>query len=158
MTEQIKPKQCGEKAWYIPNQKGFVPENGGEYFSVLYENNKFYASRNLHNCHTYDYAFINSGNCFETEKEAIDAFVKPVDPTPLTWDELLEMEAEGGYPYTIGRVCKFDRSMDGYVYEIGFTTERADEIRLSGKILFAANKYWRSKESLEAWIEQQKGE
>ena len=23
MTEQIKPKQCGEKAWYIPNQNSF---------------------------------------------------------------------------------------------------------------------------------------
>ena len=32
MTQQIKPKQCGENTWYIPNQKGFVPKIGGHYY------------------------------------------------------------------------------------------------------------------------------
>ena len=146
MTEQIKPKQCGEKAWYIPNQKGFVPENGGEYFSVLYENNKFYASRNLHNCHTYDYAFINSGNCFETEKEAIDAFVKPVDPTPVNWDELCQ-------------IAKYDKQSQIFSIYDTFAGYNAGTVLGRGRLAFeAGQKYWRSRESAAAWIDQQRWE
>ena len=77
-----------------------------------------------------------------------NAFVSPVDPTPLTWDELLEMETAGRYLYALGRVSRFNHDMGSYVYEPRFTMERADDIRYGGRILFAANKYWRSKESL----------
>ena len=155
MTQNIKPKQCGENRWYIPNQKGFAPKIGVTYWAcgaVGYPLSVYFSGD------TFDYLCINSGNCFETKQEAIDAFVKPVDPTPLTWDELLEMEAAGGYPYTLGKVSKFNHYTGSYVVEMCFTTKRADDIRRSGRILFAANKYWRSKESLEAWIEKQKGE
>ena len=154
MTDKIKPNQCGIDAWYIPNQNGLVPETNGEFWFCTYSGKVYQTNYR----DAYYYALIEVGNCFETKKEALDAFVKPVDPTPLTWDELCEMEAAGGYPYTLGRVSKFNHSMGSYVYEMCVNTERADEIRLGGKILFAANKYWRSKESLEAWIEKQKGE
>ncbi len=154
MTQQIKPKQCGENNWYIPNQKGFVPKVGGGYF--LHNGNG--VSHGTHSGSWLDYALIDSGNCFETGQEALDAFVKPVDPTPLTWDELCEIGDEGGYPYTLGHVSGFNNDTGEYVGEMCFTEERADDIRSRGRILFEAHKWWRSLESIKAWIDKQKGE
>ena len=154
MTRDIKPKQCGEHTWYIPNQNGFVPKLWAWYW-FCGSNGEAYKTQNYN---AYDYAMIEDGNCFETVQEALDAFVKPVDPTPITWDELCEMEAAGGYPYCISPIRTFSEDTLGYVFDVGFASERADVIRKQGRILFEANKWWRSKESLQAWIEQQKGE
>ena len=147
MTQQIKPKQCGETAWYIPNQKGFVPEIGSGYF-IADGLNK--VTMIIHYGDCFDYAAINEGNCFETYQEAIDAFVKPVDPTPLTWDELIKLD-----PMTDVSFLGFSRGQLGEWIDL--TDEvRAFNVTRKGRLNFEVNKYWRSKESLEAWIEQQK--
>jgi hypothetical protein len=148
MTEKIKPKQCGENTWYIPNQKGFVPKIG-ESFNYC---ESFGVFGTYHKGCAIDFGLIDAKNCFETYQEAFDAFVKPVDPTPLTWDELCEIhnskdkriffaDLRGGYQIPL--------------IEWIFT----DEVFEQGEILFKCRRrYWRSRESLEAWIEKQKGE
>ncbi len=151
MTQHIKPKQCGENAWYIPNQKGFVPEIG-EHYWVIDEDLKCRQLR--HGGNFCDYALIDAKNCFETEQEARDAFVKPVDPTPVNWDELIEIEASGGYTYTLSHVSIFDHDAGGYVSEAGSTTEFAGYIMARGRLLFETRKYWRSEESMQAWIDK----
>ena len=149
MTQQIKAKQCGENAWYIPNQKGFVPKIHEAFWYCRAE----YAivGRTLNFYVATDYALINEGNCFETEQEALDAFVKPADPTPLTWDEL----------------CEIHNSEDKRIFFLHSRGHRnpfiewifTQEVFENGELFFnSERKYWRSKESLEAWIEQQKGE
>jgi hypothetical protein len=149
MKENIKPKKCGENAWYIPNQKGFVPKIRSFYWVI----DSDLCPRRLRHTGTFcDYALIYEKNCFETEQEAIDAFVKPVDPTPLTWDEL----------------CEIHNSKDKRIF---FTQRRTgcrnpwvewiftEEVFENGEVFFnSERKYWRSRESLEAWIEKQKGE
>jgi hypothetical protein len=145
MTQQIKPKQCGENAWYIPNQTGFVPsKNGGFWFCSQTGR----VVQSAHHCYTTDYAYINSGNCFETEQEALDAFVKPVDPTPLTWDELCEIADIDGSIY--------------YARPILGCTEACEtdavEVKEAGQIHFqACCNLWRSEQALFAWFEKQKG-
>ena len=149
MTEQIKPKQCGKTAWYIPNQKGFVPEMDGEYYYCR-ENIDYAGLGRLR--FTSDYAMIEAGNCFETEQEALDAFVKPADTTPLTWDELCEIHNSKD-----NRVFCLNRFYGDRNFCINVIS--TDEIFGFGEILFNSDrKYWLSKESLEVWIEQQKGE
>ena len=148
MTEQIKPKQCSENTWYIPNKKGFVPEIGGVYWYCS-EDGKAYSTVRAS---TYDFAMIEVGNCFETKQEALDAFVmpKPVDPTPLTWDELCEIASEDAnfFVHHISRVLAI----------LTYEETKAAWLKQLGKLYFdASGKYWRSKESLEAWIKQQIG-
>ena len=151
MTEQIKPKQCGENAWYIPNQKGFVPKFEGIYWYCASHGGAWKAT----NCSAFDYALVEVGNCFETEQEALDAFVKPADPTPLTWDELCEIaKANDCFHVYMLRLTKWS---DG-AYSNSASVIVVDTVHKYGRLDFEVNKYWRSKESIEAWIDQQKGE
>ena len=151
MTEQIKPKQCGENAWYIPNQKGFVPIVGQIYCALT----SYGAASFVHTDSLYDYAAIDAGNCFETEQEALDAFVKPADPTPLTWDELCEIAKDNDCFHVY--MLRLTKWSDG-AYSNSASVIVVDTVHKYGRLDFEVNKYWRSKESLEAWIEQQKGE
>lgn len=84
MTEQIKPKQCGKTAWYIPNQKGFVPNIREQYWVI----DSDLDPRQLRHTGSFcDYSLIDAKNCFETEQEAIDAarlYSIAFAPTPLT--------------------------------------------------------------------------
>ena len=154
MTEQIKPKQCGENAWYIPNQKGFVPN---QTYWFCREDGTAY--RTIHFT-VYDYAMVDAGNCFETEQEARDAFVKPADPTPITWDELCKIS--DGYDKAIA-FKEFENIRPiWYIdtrFPTGLSTIYPPSIVKRGRLTFEADvKYWRSKESFEAWIEKKKGE
>jgi hypothetical protein len=79
--------------------------------------------------------------------------IKPaVDPTPLTWDEIIKLD-----PMTDVSFLGFSRAQLGEWIDL--TEEvRVFDVTRKGRLNFEVNKYWRSKESLEAWIEQQKGE
>ena len=153
MKEQIKAKQCGKTAWYIPNQKGFVPEIGSEYFVADAKNKAF---KYLHYGEECDYALIEVGNCFETEQEALDAFYMPVDPAPLNWDELCEI-ADNGEDEMVAALDCFV-AIHGGEWVNSFRHEYACSLRRKGRLNFEVNKYWRGIDELSAWIEQQKGE
>lgn len=154
MTEQIKPKRCGENTWYIPNQKGFVPKFEGIYWYCASHGGPWKAT----NCSSFDYALVEVGNCFETEQEAIDAFVKPADPTPLTWDELCEICFQSSR--------EKDNPVQIYYLDIKHPSRPVKYVSVSAVSVMeygvnnfnAGVRYWRSKESLVAWVKQQKGE
>jgi hypothetical protein len=149
MTQQIKPKKCGENNWYIPNKKGFVPEIGDTYFYREWKN----VLNTRHNESLVDYALIGSGNCFETEQEAEDAEFNPVDPTPLTWDELCEIAKHD----TQSIIFQIYQASGGVAVTRAYFN--AGIVLAGGRLIFeSGQKYWRSKESLEAWIEKQKGD
>ena len=155
MTQQIKPKQCGETTRYIPNQKGFVPSFLGRYwFCGAYYGAYGNAYQTVLGS-PYDYAMIDSGNCFETEQEAIEALVKPADPTPLTWDGLCEI-ADIGEDAMVAMVNCFKKNSGEWVNS--YKLRCAGTVRRMGRLNFSVNKYWRDTDALEAWIEQQKGE
>jgi hypothetical protein len=149
MTQQIKPKQCGKEAWYIPNQKGFVPEIGDKYWAA----SSCGAYRSINTGGIYDYAAIEAGNCFETEQEALDAFYMPVDPAPLNWDELCEI-ADIGEDAMVALLNCFVTTYGELVnsYRLAY----ACSVRRKGRLNFEANKYWRGVDELSAWIEQKK--
>ena len=72
-----------------------------------------------------------------------------IKATPLTWDELCKLASK----FEMVHYFLF-RYHDIKPCEIG-----AAYVQSLGKIRFEAGvKYWRSKESLEAWIDQQKGD
>lgn len=151
MTQQIKPKQCGENTWYIPNQKGFVPKINKHFWLCD-------ASRGVleyrFNGHPALYALVGEGNCFETFQEARDAFVKPVDPTPLTWDELCAI-ADTGEDAMVAMLNCFMGSAGEWFSAP--KVEYACTVRRQGGLNFEVNKYWRGVDELSAWIEKQKG-
>jgi hypothetical protein len=150
MTKQIKPKQCGENAWYMPNQKGFVPEIKEQYWFCSHDGSEnFFYHSGLSN----DYAAIDAGNCFETQKEARDAFVKPVDPTPITWDELCNIDDIGEDAMVAMLNCFMGRAGE---WVSAPQVEYACTVRRQGGLNFKVNKYWRGVDELSAWIEKQK--
>ena len=150
MTQQIKPKQCGQNAWYMPNQTGFVPKIGQTYWAA--------SSHGVHACRLhgtfYEYASIDAGNCFETEQEALDAFYMPVDPAPLNWDELCEI-ADNGEDEMVAALDCFV-AIHGGEWVNSFRHEYACSLRRKGRLNFEVNKYWRGIDELSAWIEKQK--
>jgi hypothetical protein len=147
MAQQIKPKQCGETAWYIPNQAGFVPEINEQYWLCSHDGSE----SSLNFCGlSNDYAMIEVGNCFETRKEARDAFVKPVDPAPVNWDEFCEIVNASGDLHWL------TVSNDGVITHYTVRTSPSDDLN---RMNFESGmRLWRSKESLEAWIDKQKGD
>ena len=82
--------------------------------------------------------------------------IKPaVDPTPLTFDEICGIVKLDDFSKVF--MLGFSRGQLGEGIDI-LKEEYALAVRIMGRMHFEVNKYWRSKESLEAWIYQQKGE
>lgn len=80
---------------------------------------------------------------------------KKKDTTPLTWDEICEIVKFDDFSKIF--MLGFSRGQLGECIDT-LKEEHALAVRIRGRLNFKVNKYWRSKESLAAWIEQQKKE
>ena len=128
--------QVGKDVWIKPNNNCCVLTYGEEYWFVHHG-----GTVNATSWHemTADYAFWQTGNCFPTREAAEAAIIKPVDYTPVTYEQWVNA----------GKSEVFTIDGAGTVYN--FTP-----VGSSQAFYFEVHKLWLTEESAQAWLDNWK--
>lgn len=127
----MKKIQVGENVWIKPSSYKAL-ELGSVYYYLVQTGHvrSFF-------CHgdDFDYAFMNSGNFFLTEEEAKAAIIKPVDKTPITYDQWVAAgKPQEAFLVFGGEVC-------------------VTRLKARLPLDFATHKIWLTREAALAWID-----
>lgn len=125
--------QVGKDVWIKPNNTCRIPVFGEEYYFVHHGGSTTWSR--WHDV-TADYAFLQTGNCFPTREVAEAAIIKPVDSTPVTYEQWVKA----------GKPEVFTIDGAGTVYNF-------NPVVSNQAFYFEVHNLWITEESAQAWLD-----
>lgn len=131
--------QVGANVWIKPKLGQDVPKLGRRFFVVASDGA---AIAQVWQDAVFDYLALNCGNFFSSPTEAEAAIIKPVDTTPITYEQWVD----AGKPHV--------HISEGFDTVGAINVCRCYKKKTHQRLFFSLHKAWLTRESAQAWLDK----